>query len=335
METKIIINDHKVIKDINETETTKKQKIKHILTEEKDKIHYIDIFFQGFIKEYYEHIYKCKKNKIKREKINDIDEKTRIEAEKKIKIENEKKQLYLELAIYYCYNLFVKHCEKVVKKIIADLATFKTNRDILKPGKLHPIVFPNPFSLTQENNSVLLYSVWGVNYTLTWKSLKGKFNEILTNSHGKWKGLKKSYKQKNCLQDLLTKISTVCSNINQSIENIASSVIDSIDWEEISDRCADDEKFSDMSDEEFFSLTRVQLLDILDDQTLKDIAYDKLYPGNTYAFDTCSDSEIYTTNEEGKLIEVNVIEEPEFMEAFKKALRKDAEWTDNYRKKDE
>ena len=214
-ETKLIINDHKVIKDINETETTKKQKIKHILTEEKDKIHYIDIFFQGFIKEYYEHIYKCKKNKIKREKINDIDEKTRIEAEKKIKIENEKKQLYLELAIYYCYNLFVKHCEKVVKKIIADLATFKTNRDILKPGKLHPIVFPNPFSLTQENNSVLLYSVWGVNYTLTWNSLKGKFNEILTNSHGKWKGLKKSYKQKNCLQDLLTKISTVCSNINQ------------------------------------------------------------------------------------------------------------------------
>ena len=127
----------------------------------------------------------------------------------------------------------------------------------------------------------------------------------------------------------------LCSNINQSIENIASSVIDSIDWEEISDRCADDEKFSDMSDEEFFSLTCVQLLDMLDDQTLKDIAYNKFYPGNTYAFDTCSDSEIYTTNEEGKLIEVNVIEEPEFMEAFKKALRKDAEWTDNYRKKDE
>jgi hypothetical protein len=74
-ETKLIINDHKVVKDINETETTKKQKIKHILTEEKDKIHYIDIFFQGFIKEYYEHIYKCKKNKIKREKIILPDEK--------------------------------------------------------------------------------------------------------------------------------------------------------------------------------------------------------------------------------------------------------------------
>ena len=127
----------------------------------------------------------------------------------------------------------------------------------------------------------------------------------------------------------------LCSNINQTIENIASSVTDNIDWEEIFDNCADDEKFSDMSDEEFFSLTRVQLLDILDDQTLKDIAYDKLYLGNTYAFDTCSDSEVYTTDEKGKLVEVNIIEEPGFMEAFKKALRKDAEWTDNYRKKDE
>lgn len=127
----------------------------------------------------------------------------------------------------------------------------------------------------------------------------------------------------------------LCSNINQTIEDIASSVVGDIDWEEIFERCADDEKFSDMPDEEFFSLTCVQLLDMLDDQILKDIAYDKLYPGNTYAFDTCSDSEIYTTNEEGKLVEVNVIEEPGFMEAFKKALHKDAEWTDNYREKDE
>lgn len=127
----------------------------------------------------------------------------------------------------------------------------------------------------------------------------------------------------------------LCSNINQTIEDIASSVVGDIDWEEIFERCADDEKFSDMPDEEFFSLTCVQLLDILDDQILKDIAYDKLYPGNTYAFDTCSDSEIYTINDEGKLVEVNVIEEPGFMEAFKKALHKDAEWTDNYRKNNE
>jgi hypothetical protein len=121
----------------------------------------------------------------------------------------------------------------------------------------------------------------------------------------------------------------LCSNINQSIENIASSVAEGIDWEEIFDRCADNEKFSNMSDEEFFSLTCVQLLDILDDQTLKDIAYDELYPGNTYAFDTYSDSEVYTTNEEGKLVKVNVVEEPGFIEAFRKNLLESAKYWDN------
>ena len=125
----------------------------------------------------------------------------------------------------------------------------------------------------------------------------------------------------------------LCSNINQTIEDIASSI--DIDWDELFDRCADDEKFSDMPDEEFFSLTCVQLLDMLDDQILKDIAYNELYPGNTYAFDTCSDSEIYTINDEGKLVKVNIINEPGFIEAFKEALRKDAEWTDNYRKNNE
>lgn len=121
----------------------------------------------------------------------------------------------------------------------------------------------------------------------------------------------------------------LCSNINQTIEDIASSVVDGIDWDEISDRCADDEKFSDMSDEEFFSLTRVQLLDMLDDQTLKDIANDKLYPGNIYAFDTYSDSEIYTSDENGKLVEVNIIEEPGFIEAFRKSLLESAKYLDN------
>jgi len=122
----------------------------------------------------------------------------------------------------------------------------------------------------------------------------------------------------------------LCSNINQTIEEIASGI--DIDWDVIFERCADDEKFADMSGEEFFSLTCVQLLDMLDDQTLKDIASDRLYPGNTYAFDTYSDSEIYTINDEGKLVEVNIVEEPGFMEAFKKALRKDAEWQDEWKK---
>jgi hypothetical protein len=122
----------------------------------------------------------------------------------------------------------------------------------------------------------------------------------------------------------------LCSNLNQTIENLASGI--DVDWEDLFDRCADDEKFSNMSDEEFCALTCVQLLDMLDDETLKDIATDSFYPGNEYAFDSYSDSEVYTVNDEGKLIEVNVIEEPGFMEAFKKAIRKDAEWTDKWNK---
>ena len=122
----------------------------------------------------------------------------------------------------------------------------------------------------------------------------------------------------------------LCSNINQTIEEIASGI--DIDWDEIFDRCSDDEKFANMPDEEFFSLSCAQLLDMLDDETLKDIATDKFYPGNTYAFDTVSDSEVYTVNDEGKLVEVNIINEPGFMEAFKKALRENAEWIDNRKK---
>lgn len=122
----------------------------------------------------------------------------------------------------------------------------------------------------------------------------------------------------------------LCSNINQTIEDIASGI--DIDWEEIFDRCADDEKFANMPDEEFFSLSCTQLLDMIDDKILKDIATDKFYPGNTYAFDSVSDSEVYTINDEGKLVEVNIINEPGFMEAFKKALRENAEWIDNRKK---
>ena len=125
----------------------------------------------------------------------------------------------------------------------------------------------------------------------------------------------------------------LCSNLNQTIENLAAGI--DVDWEDLFDRCADDEKFSNMSDEEFYALTCVQLLDMLDDETLKDIAADKFYPGNIYAFDTVSDSEVYTINDEGKLVEVNIIEEPGFMEAFKKALRENAERIDNRRKNEE
>ena len=196
----------------------KKSKIRYTLTEDKDKIHYIGIFFQGFIKEYFGQVNKNMRNKYKYSSKDNNEEKARNE--------DLKRQLYLELLIYYCYNIFVKHCEKVVIKIINDLSTFKTKNDFLKNGKLHPIVYPNPFSLTQEKNAVLLYSIWGVNYTLTWNNLKGKFNNILTTTKGKWKGLKKCFKQKNCFQDLLTKMATVCSNTTQFPSIPLSCIID-------------------------------------------------------------------------------------------------------------
>ena len=122
----------------------------------------------------------------------------------------------------------------------------------------------------------------------------------------------------------------LCSNINQTIEDIASNI--DIDWEELFDSCVDNEKFANISDEEFFSLSCVQLLDMLDNEILKDIATDSFYPGNIYAFDSVSDKEVYTINDEGELVEVNIINEPGFMEAFKKALRKDAEWHDEWKK---
>ena len=127
----------------------------------------------------------------------------------------------------------------------------------------------------------------------------------------------------------------LCSNINQTIEDIASSIVDSVDLnDELYDRCADDEKFADMSDEEFHSLTCVQLLDMLDDQTLKDIAADKFYPGNTYAFDSHADYEIFTTNENGELKCVNIIEEPGFIESFRKSLLESAKYWDSIKAKE-
>jgi hypothetical protein len=200
----------------------KKVKTKEVFTLEKDKIHYIGIYFQGFVREYLGQINKNMQKKIQnknRYSMKNVNE-------QKKRDEDLKKILYLELIIYYCYNIFVKHCEKVVIQIIDDLNTFKNKNDILKNGRLHPIIFPNPFSLTQENNAVLLYSIWGVNYTLTWNNLKGKFNNILSKTKGKWKGLKYNYKQKNCLQDILTRIAKVCSNTNEFPSIPLSCIID-------------------------------------------------------------------------------------------------------------
>lgn len=122
------------------------------------------------------------------------------------------------------------------------------------------------------------------------------------------------------------------SNINQTIEDIASDI--DIDWDELFESYTDDEKFTNMSDEEFFSLTCVQLLNMLSDETLKNIAEHQIYPGNIYAFDSHSDYEIFTSDENGKLKRVNIIEEPGFIEAFRKSLLESAKYWDSIKVKE-
>ena len=294
LEAKNIINDsiealiakkEKNSKKENENKLTALDKLKDlekdekmiILNEYKDKIKYIEILYQGFMKEYLKTI--CEYNKKKRaffdanENANNYEGKDRFfldslknlrnerainkdmniliydedenkeDSREKEKIENnyleEKindtlKIVYLELAIYYCYDLFVKYCEKVVEKIVYHLGTFDKAEDILKAGKLHPIVYPNPCNFTQitssnpekiDDNSepVLLYSIWGVNYTLTWNSLTAKFGETVGTS-GKWKKIKHQFQQKNYFQDFLIKLASIADN-TEEFPNIPMSCI--------------------------------------------------------------------------------------------------------------
>ena len=153
----------------------------------------------------------------KRDKDKDINDPLKEQISDTLKI------AYLELAIYHCYDMFIKYCEKVVEKIVSHLYTFDKADDILKPNKLHPIVFPNPTNFTQISNNnedkidetsepVLLYSIWGVNYTLTWNRLTYKFGDTIGTS-GYWKKIKHNFQQKNYFQDLLMKLATIADSV--------------------------------------------------------------------------------------------------------------------------
>ena len=250
----------------------KKEKKKIEISEEKDKIHFISILYQGFIKEYYHIIHKIyvekkkslnriekeNKEKIEREKSSllrkikeqkknsflNTNKKKEKEKEEQIKEEllkeerakeerlrenriktekindertkedNAKHQIFLELGIYYTYNIFVKFCEKIVKKIILDLNSFESPDDIKISKKLHPFVFPNPYYFVQENNSVLLYSIWGINFTVTWNDLKFYIKNKEMKSKGKFKKIKKMFNQKDYFQNLLCKLSNLDQNVD-------------------------------------------------------------------------------------------------------------------------
>ena len=121
-------------------------------------------------------------------------------------------------------------------------------------------------------------------------------------------------------------------DINLTLEELVSRFVEYIDWEDMWDTCADDEKFAHIEDEEYWLLTCSQLVSKMGDETLKNIFYRIIYPGNIYAFDTHSDYEIFTINDKDKLVKVNIVEEPDFIELARKALRKDAEYWDNRHK---
>ena len=262
-----------------------------VLNEYKDKIKYIGLLYQGFMKEYLKTIcefshkkrniydkegnikinestdkvekdrffldnpnffrrggkslHKKNTNDINNIIINELSSRDEYFGEKGDKDINEimeeqindtLKILYLELAIYYCYDLFVRYCEKVVEKIIYNLGTFDKAEDILKTGKLHPIVFPNPCNFTQITNDnpeklddnsepVLLYSIWGVNYTLTWNKLTAKFGETVGTS-GKWKKIKHQFQQKNYFQDFLIKLASIAESTEEFPNIPVSCIID-------------------------------------------------------------------------------------------------------------
>ena len=244
-----------------------------ILNDYKDKIKYIGIMYQGFMKEYLKAISDFNKkkresmdkmgfknvsehdnqysqffplmneikgqikiarlrkytemnmkNEISREEFSDNARDKDIIDPIKDQINDTLKIAYLELAIYHFYDMFIKYCEKVVEKIVAHLYSFDKADDILKQGKLHPIVFPNPSNFTQIINDnddkmdetcepVLLYNVWGVNYTLTWNRLTYKFGETVGTS-GNWKRVKHQFQQKNYFQDLLIRLASISDDVD-------------------------------------------------------------------------------------------------------------------------
>ena len=119
-------------------------------------------------------------------------------------------------------------------------------------------------------------------------------------------------------------------NINLTLKSLIYSYLENIGREEIHETCADEEEFSDMPDEKFYNLTYVQLVDKLSNDSIKGFIRNQIYPGNIYAFDNFSDSKIFTTNEKGKLVEIDITEEPQFIEVSKKVLREIAKEFDKY-----
>lgn len=109
------------------------------------------------------------------------------------------------------------------------------------------------------------------------------------------------------------------SCINSTLKELAQEV--DIDIDDLKDRFADDERSQNISDEEWDKLTDLEFLNIIPDDIFREAIEEYFYPGNMYAFDTHSDYEIYTTEEDGTLKSVNICNVPGFIDLVKEHLK--------------
>ena len=113
------------------------------------------------------------------------------------------------------------------------------------------------------------------------------------------------------------------SHTNLTLEELANEV--EIDIDELKESFADDERSQHISNEDWDKLTDLELLNIIPDDVL-DYAIERyFYPGNEYAYDSCSDFEVYTTSEDGRLVEINPCKIPGFNTIVKENLKHYAE----------
>lgn len=112
------------------------------------------------------------------------------------------------------------------------------------------------------------------------------------------------------------------SRINYTLENIVEDVADWCYWDDLREYVADEEYFAQFSDEEFYGMSNLDILDKAPDEMLEQIVSERiLYPGNMYAFDSHSDYQCYTTNDKGELIKINPIREEGFIKLLRDKLK--------------
>lgn len=105
------------------------------------------------------------------------------------------------------------------------------------------------------------------------------------------------------------------SYTNLTLKGLAQEV--KLDVDDLKDRFADDERSQNISDEEWDKLTDLEFLNIIPDDIFEEAIRRYFYPGNIYAFDTCSDYEIYTTEKDGILKVINICKVPGFIDLVK------------------